>query len=124
MLEGKILELDGYNEELKIAFEYQGLQHYEECFINKYSAKELARQKLSDKFKVIKCEELGIKLHVIPYTVKDIFKHCKKILNIESDEVTEFIPKTYGVNMTQCLTSASLAKKFYFLTRNTNQFTP
>ena len=63
------LQLDGYNKELKIAFEYNGEQHY--IFPNKYNnINELwkfRRQQDNDKIKVERCKELGIKLIVIPY---------------------------------------------------------
>ena len=66
-------ELDGYNDELKIAFEYQGIQHYEEGEKIPFHTKEtiLETQK-RDVYKVQRCEELGIKLIIIPYYTKDI----------------------------------------------------
>lgn len=63
------LELDGYNEELKIAFEYNGIQHY--CFPNgfKQTKKEFEQQLRRDKFKLEKCNEHGIYLITVPYSV-------------------------------------------------------
>lgn len=63
------LELDGYNEELKIAFEYNGIQHY--CFPNgfKQTKKEFEQQLRRDKFKMEKCNEHGIYLITVPYSV-------------------------------------------------------
>jgi len=63
------LELDGYNEELKIAFEYNGAQHYrkidywqtDETFKDQQN-RDILTQKL--------CKENNIKLVIIPYTVK------------------------------------------------------
>lgn len=62
----RALELDGYNEELKLAFEYNGEQHYMPAF----GEKALEEMKLNDEFKAMRCKELGIFLVVVPYTVK------------------------------------------------------
>lgn len=60
------LELDGYNEELKLGFEYNGLQHYEpvKAWGGEKKYLDLVEK---DKLKASKCEELGIKLIIIPY---------------------------------------------------------
>jgi len=62
------LELDGYCEELKCAFEYNGKQHY---YYNKHfhrnGIKDLISQNIRDKIKKQICEENGIKLISIPY---------------------------------------------------------
>jgi hypothetical protein len=64
------LELDGYNEELKIAFEYNGEQHYipTHLFHNKINLREIQKR---DKFKKQKCKEIGILLIIIPYYIKE-----------------------------------------------------
>lgn len=60
---GYRLELDGYNEELKMAFEYNGAWHYE---IKKYDWKnDLPGIKHRDKIKKQVCEKRGISLFVI-----------------------------------------------------------
>ncbi len=61
------LELDGYNEELKIAFEYNGIQHYTLCNWLHKTKKEFEYQKEKDTFKKIWCKENNIKLISIPY---------------------------------------------------------
>jgi len=62
------LELDGYCEELKCAFEYNGKQHY---YYNKHfhrnGIKDLISQNIRDKIKKQICEENGINLISIPY---------------------------------------------------------
>jgi len=65
---GKELELDFYNEELKIAIEYNGIQHYQ--FVPDFhkSQEDFANQLERDEYKVYKCNEMGIKLITIPYT--------------------------------------------------------
>lgn len=61
------LELDGYNEELNIAFEYQGKQHYEYVpFIHKnYENFELCKER--DIRKKQLCQEKKLNLIEIPY---------------------------------------------------------
>ncbi|MDN4605893.1 hypothetical protein [Sporosarcina highlanderae] len=65
------LELDGYNSELDVAFEYNGVQHYEyiEFFHRTYD--EFIKRKKYDEQKHQLCNEKGIKLIVIPYTITD-----------------------------------------------------
>jgi len=63
-------ELDGYNEELKLAFEYHGKQHYEHVeFFYSSGGMDLSQRIERDIFKEGRCEELGIELLVIPYTI-------------------------------------------------------
>ena len=64
-LEG--LELDGYNESLNIAFEYNGKQHYE--FIKHFhnNIEKFNRQKARDKKKYSICQKRGLNLIIIPY---------------------------------------------------------
>ena len=66
---GYNLELDGYNEDLRIAFEYQGIQHYVyPNYIHK-SEEEFMYQIKKDKFKLDVCDKAGIYLITIPYNV-------------------------------------------------------
>lgn len=68
---GKNLELDGYNERLGKAFEYNGEQHY--TFPNTFhtTQEQFDEQVLRDKFKADKCKEQGVELCVIPNTIPD-----------------------------------------------------
>ncbi len=62
---GHNLELDGFNEVLKIAFEHNGMQHYKAVKIfNKIDSLEYIQSK--DKFKKEMCKNNGIKLFIIP----------------------------------------------------------
>jgi hypothetical protein len=67
---GRPLELDMYNKKLKIAFEYNGIQHYEyhERF-HKGDPREFQRQVEYDALKARECEKRGITLIPIPYSV-------------------------------------------------------
>lgn len=61
------LELDGYNKELRLAIEYNGIQHYQE--FKNYFHKEgsLENQINRDQQKIKECNYLGIELIIIPY---------------------------------------------------------
>ena len=76
---GQILQLDGYNEELKVAFEYDGEQHYIE-FKHYGKPGRLEAQQERDKIKDQKCLENGIKLLRIPYFIKDKEEYIKSWL--------------------------------------------
>lgn len=67
----KNLELDGYNEQLKIAFEYNGSQHY---FYNPHFHKSVAAfndQVKKDQLKLDLCKKNNIHLIVIPYYLRE-----------------------------------------------------
>lgn len=68
---GRNLELDGYNDRLKVAFEYNGRQHYE--FPNTFhkTKEDFDKQVKRDIFKERKCKEHGINLISIPYYIED-----------------------------------------------------
>jgi hypothetical protein len=72
MVLGNRWELDGYCQELNLAFEYHGEQHYEaDCYFNLKKDGGLQKQQLRDQEKRLRCQELGIKLIEIPYFVED-----------------------------------------------------
>ena len=66
---GRHLELDCYNNDLKLAVEVNGEQHY--VYPNTFhkSYEEFESQQERDKIKKKKCEEYGIFLLEIPYTI-------------------------------------------------------
>lgn len=68
---GRRLELDGYNENLRMAFEYNGKQHY--VFPNSYhkTEEEFKRQVERDRFKEEQCRKRGVNLLVIPYDLEE-----------------------------------------------------
>lgn len=67
---GRCLELDCYNDEYKIAVEYNGEQHY--IWPHKFYPKleDFKKQVRRDKYKEHMCKTLGIHLIIVPYTVK------------------------------------------------------
>ncbi len=71
------LELDCYNSELKLAVEYNGRQHYQWPNFPGVTREKFYSQVRRDRFKLRKCNEYGIYLIVVPYTVKlrDIYRY-------------------------------------------------
>jgi len=64
----RCLELDGYNQDLNIAFEYQGEQHY--SFIPLFHQKidDFEKQQRRDNLKAEICAQREVKLIQVPYT--------------------------------------------------------
>lgn len=63
------LELDCYNDKLKLAVEYNGIQHYKWCSFAKQSYHDFREQVRRDRIKVELCEQNGVYLIVVPYNV-------------------------------------------------------
>jgi hypothetical protein len=69
---GQPLELDCYNDELKIAVEYNGKQHYEyNKMMHQDSKFAFQNQKYRDHIKKELCNKFGIRLISVPYIVSD-----------------------------------------------------
>jgi hypothetical protein len=76
------LELDGYNEDAKIAFEYQGAQHEQYIpHFHRNGPEDFQMQLDKDEFKVQRCKEYGVLLFVIPSAIN----------HTDSDGMYEFI---------------------------------
>jgi len=67
---GKPLELDGYLKSRKVAFEYNGKQHYSNVGRFQVRFGSLEKRKKYDKLKKKACAARGIRLVVIPYNIK------------------------------------------------------
>ncbi len=67
---GRNLELDCYNSELRLAVEYMGSQHYRWPSFPGFTREQFYSQHRRDHFKIEKCNEYGIHLITVPYTVK------------------------------------------------------
>lgn len=77
---GRNLELDCYNDELKIALEYNGIQHYKWPNFTGQTKEQFISQLRRDKYKADICEKHGIYLIRVPYNVshngiKDYIKY-------------------------------------------------
>ena len=68
----KNLELDCFNQDLKIALEYNGQQHYTYTPHFHKSKKNFYSQVHRDDWKRKKCQEMGIRLIEIPYWVTEM----------------------------------------------------
>lgn len=77
---GRLLELDGYNDELKIAFEFNGKQHYDWPNHTNQTLDQFIQQKRRDLFKRKQCEQNGVYLITVPYTETNIADFVHKHL--------------------------------------------
>lgn len=80
-----MLELDGYNKKYKIAFEYNGEQHY--IFPSYWikDKKKFETQLKNDKTKIERCKNLNIHLIIIKYNERNI----KEYIENELDKLNE-----------------------------------
>jgi hypothetical protein len=67
---GRLMELDCYNEELKIAVEYNGVQHYVFPNYTNQSYEDFINQRRRDQFKVNLCDLNEVYLITVPFNVK------------------------------------------------------
>lgn len=67
---GKKLEIDCYSEELKLGLEYNSEYHYVFPNVWQKTKEEFDDLQERDKLKIELCEENGVDLIVVPYTVK------------------------------------------------------
>jgi hypothetical protein len=90
------LELDGYNSKLKLAFEYNGQQHYEPIKRFHNSKEVFQKQFYRDQYKINECKEKGIRLIIIPYNESntdvnliDFITKCLGNLNIKIKNINK-----------------------------------
>ena len=73
------MQLDGYNEELKLAWEYNGVQHFHQNVLFHKKQDDLKQQSQRDQKKQDICKREGIDLIEISYDA-DMFPYIKHIL--------------------------------------------
>jgi hypothetical protein len=84
------IELDGFNQELNIAFEYNGVQHYEYSpFFHQHNIENFESQKIRDLKKLEYCRDNNIHLIVIPYTLKSNAELAEYIINMLPENVEQ-----------------------------------
>jgi hypothetical protein len=83
------LHLDGFNNDLKLAFERQGIQHYEfHKFFHDNNPKKFQKRKNIDTFKRCFCKKEGIILIEVGYEFRN-----GKLCKIEISEMEQYIRK-------------------------------
>lgn len=100
----KNLEIDMYNEDLKIGFEYNGIQHYEAI----YGKERLLKSIKNDNEKMRLCEENGINLIVLKY-VENESKNKRLFL----EEIVEIL-KSYNIFISSNTLFKVINKEHYF----------
>lgn len=78
---GKNLELDCYNEELKLAVEYNGRQHYEYTPHFHRSRAQFQNLQYRDEKKQSLCRRHGVHLIIVPYTEKNVEQYLSRELS-------------------------------------------
>lgn len=101
----RVLELDGYSEELKLAFEFQGKHHYEVGIFNQ-KEEDLEYTKYKDKIKKENCKNNGVNLIIIDdnfklHQKKEIIEYLLSLLKEKHIDVREKIKQEYIDNIFQ-----------------------
>lgn len=86
---GKPLELDRYYPNLRLAFEYNGLQHYEICFGNNEQREQnrLIAQQQRDEAKQKLCANKDVTLIVVTYEDFLTIEHLKGLINKYTENI-------------------------------------
>ncbi len=98
---GGQMHLDGYNNNLKIAFEYQGEQHYRFVPYWHRNSETFEQRQADDRWKKKLCKERDVILIEIPYTVKYnqleeyIINKCKEMGIVISKNTLDIISHEY-----------------------------
>ena len=75
------LQLDGYCPDLRLAFEYQGKQHYDpNSFFHSRDPTSFRKQQERDAAKAKRCQQTGVRLVIVPYFVRDKRLHVQLAL--------------------------------------------
>jgi hypothetical protein len=93
---GNRMELDGYCQSLKLAFEHQGLQHYSEASLFVSDKNSLKKRMHDDELKMELCKENGVLLICIPEipTITPIWE-LKNIIESHIQSQRMLLPENY-----------------------------
>lgn len=92
---GRPLELDGYCKEFNLAFEHDGIHHFDlNVFDKRSKQRDLLYQKFKDHQKELNCKRNGITLVKIPYVDTEHTDNFEKVL----ENVVTYC-KQYGIDM-------------------------
>ena len=80
-----LMELDGYNDEMKIGFEHQGIQHYQFIPFFQKNIENFEKQCERDQQKRDECKSLGIHLIEVPYSLMG--KEKEEFINIKLQNI-------------------------------------
>lgn len=95
--DGVLLELDGYNERLKIAFEHQCQYHYNLKGYFSASPKELKERKRIDRLKLRLCTKNGVRVFQIKEIPKDqSVENLKFEIESQAKKLKIKFPKNFG----------------------------
>ena len=104
------LELDMFNDDLKLAIEYNGIQHYKYIPFFHRTETNFHNRVSDDNIKIEKCKEMGIYLIIVPYNVKN-----ENICRYIFDQVTKLnIPMVNdpkNIDFSNLRSSMSLTEK-------------
>lgn len=94
------LELDCYNQQLRLAVEYQGPQHYKwpNYLGSRQTLGDFMAQLRRDKFKVAMCDHVGVYVIRVPYTIK--FKDIPAYIEARLPEHLAKLPYAVPVPVT------------------------
>jgi phage FluMu protein Com len=93
---GRKMQLDGYCQELKLAFEYHGHQHYQPVARFNMSAEDVVRRQAEDALKRRLCRENGVALIEIPFfprigmPLPEVVSHVEEAIQREGLALPKF----------------------------------
>lgn len=83
------LELDCFNAELRLGVEYSGIQHFVFPNVFHKTQQEFDAQQRRDRYKAALCQQAGVRLIVVPYTIArdQIEAYLREKLQVHNDLV-------------------------------------
>lgn len=96
---GRIFELDGYSEELKMAFEYDGQHHFDGC---NYNSEDVGVIKNRDLLKNDLCVKNGVRLIRIPFYIENKYQFIHNEINNFNKALFVGDPHVQPKNIEEC----------------------